>query len=186
MITEIDIDIDYVKISKTYKALNVDNLITPSLKQLSIQCRPDCSSNNQLYESCGSLFYDWSAYDKNPNGKLPLRKTIYKQSDFSVVCDLFKNTYFETVISNIQTQYNIVRGRFMRMEHKTCLTYHKDQTKRIHIPVYTNNDCMMIIDDKVCRIPFGSTYLVDTTLPHTALNASKDPRVHLVFCVNTV
>ena len=42
---------------------------------------------------------------------------------------------------------------------------------------------MMIINDKVCRMPFGKTYLVDTTIPHTALNASKDPRVDLVFCL---
>tara|TARA_R100000030_G_scaffold75431_1_gene58536 strand:- start:452 stop:703 length:252 start_codon:yes stop_codon:yes gene_type:complete len=41
----------------------------------------------------------------------------------------------------------------------------------------------MVIDDKVHRLPFGSTYSVDTTKKHTALNASKLLRTHLVFCL---
>jgi hypothetical protein len=183
MITKIDLDIDYNKIIDTYNSLNIYHLLQSNLKQVALQCRKDCPSDMQLYESCGSLFYDWVEYDKNPNGKLPLRKNIYKQEDFTELCNIYNNTYFKTVVEKINQQYNITRGRFMLMEHKTCLTYHTDQSPRIHIPIYTNENCMMIIDDQVVRLSFGNTYLVDTTLQHTALNASKDPRVHLVFCI---
>ena len=41
----------------------------------------------------------------------------------------------------------------------------------------------MVIDDKVCRIPYGGVYKVDTTKVHTAINASKILRTHLVFCL---
>ena len=30
-----------------------------------------------------------------------------------------------------------------------CLTYHKDSTPRLHVPIVTNEDCFMIVDDKV-------------------------------------
>lgn len=185
MITNLNIDIDYNLLLKTYHDLDVDNLIYNNkwLKQLAIQCRADSLLEDQLSESCGSLYYDWPAY--TGSGEIPLRKEIFNEYQFDTVCDIFKNTIFDELIEKIKENHNIIRGRFMLMQHKTCLTYHKDPSKRIHIPIYTNNDCMMIIDDQVYRMPFGATYLVDTTLPHTALNASKDPRVHLVFCLNT-
>ena len=73
----------------------------------------------------------------------------------------------------------------MLSEHKTCLTMHTDTSPRIHIPIYTNENNMMIVDDTVIRMPFGASYIVDTRIPHTQLNASKDPRVHLVFATDT-
>jgi hypothetical protein len=185
MIENLNIDIDYDKLLENYHDLNIDDRIYKNhgLKQLAIQCRTDALLENQLIESCGSLYYDWPAY--TGKGDLPLRKEIFEEEQFNSVCEIFKNTLFEELIKKIQQNYDIIRGRFMLMQHKTCLTYHKDPSKRIHIPIYTNNNCMMIIDNQVYRMPFGATYLVDTTVPHTALNASKDPRVHLVFCLNT-
>jgi len=185
MITNINISLDYKELVDTYYKLDIDSKIKNNynLKQLAVQCRNDATPKDQLSESCGSLYYDWPAY--TGKGDIPLRKQIFEEDQFNTVCDIFQNTIFEELIEKIQQQYDIIRGRFMLLQHKTCLTYHKDPSKRIHIPIYTNNDCMMIIDDQVYRLPFGATYLVDTTVPHTALNASKDPRVHLVFCLNT-
>lgn len=187
MIKNLDVNIDYNKLYQEYVNLDIDNLLSSNynLKQIAVQCRQDAPKESQLTESCGSLHIDWIEYEKNPVGKLPLRKKIYKENQFDKICDLFVNTEFEKLIQQISLQYKVVRGRFMLLQHKTCLTYHKDSSKRIHIPIYTNENCMMIINDIVYRMPFGNTYLVDTTVPHTALNASKDPRVHLVFCLNT-
>lgn len=186
MIKEIDLDIDYNKVVDEYYKLDIDGMLLKAnhLKQISIQCRIDCPVEDQLYESCGSLYYDWVKYAKNPVGPLPIREKLYQEEEFVHLCDIFKNTYFEHVLNQIQQKYNVIRGRFMLMQHKTCLTYHTDPSPRLHIPIYTNENCMMIVDDKVIRLPFGNTYVVDTRLPHTALNASKDPRVHLVFCVD--
>ena len=47
----------------------------------------------------------------------------------------------------------------MMMNWKSCLTYHHDETPRIHLPLITNDGCFMIIDGKVeklheeCHIP---------------------------------
>jgi hypothetical protein len=187
MISNLNIDIDYNKLKKEYFNLGIDNLIKNNndLKQLSLQCRQNTDINNQLSESCGSLLFDWTKYEKNLNEKLPLRKTILKEKDFNYTCNFFQNTIFEDVITSLQeNNYDVVRGRFMLLQHKTCLTYHRDSSPRIHIPIYTNENCMMIINDKVYRMQFGRTYLVDTTEKHTALNASKDSRVHLVFSLS--
>lgn len=188
MLKEIDIDFDYNKIVEEYYKLDIDNLLQTDIKQLAIQCRSETPKEDQLLESCGSLYFDWVAYEKNPVGPIPVRKTnILKEKDFNVTCDMFKDTIFDEIIQKLKDKnIHVTRGRFMYMLHKTCLTMHKDPAPRVHIPIYTNENCMMLFNDKAVRLPFGSAYYVDTTIPHTALNASKDPRVHLIFSVEEI
>lgn len=86
--------------------------------------------------------------------------------------------------NNIIKELNMYRTRLMKMKPKTCYTYHLDLTKRMHIPLITNEKCMFIIDDVVHRYPAdGNHYLIDTTKMHTAINASTENRIHLVGCV---
>jgi len=69
------------------------------------------------------------------------------------------------------------------MGGKTCYTYHQDPTKRIHIPLITNENCFMVIEDEIYRYPAeGDYYLVDTTKRHTFVNASFEERIHIVGC----
>jgi hypothetical protein len=76
------------------------------------------------------------------------------------------------------------RTRLMKMKPKTCYTYHRDPSKRIHIPIITNEKCMFIINDEVKRYPAdGKWHLIDTTLWHTAINASFEERIHIVGCI---
>ena len=50
-------------------------------------------------------------------------------------------------------------------------------TKRMHIPVITNKHCFLIINNEIKHYPAdGNHYLVDTTQPHTAVNASRENR----------
>src|SRR6056300_409306 len=156
MIKNLDINLDYEKLLQEYYDLNIDELLLSNnnLKQLSIQCRKETPSSEQLTESCGSLHIDWVEYEKNPGGKLPFRKKIYNEKEFNELCDIFYNTEFEKLINILSKEFKVIRGRFMLLQHKTCLTYHKDSTKRIHVPIYTNENCMMIIDDNVYRMPF--------------------------------
>ena len=69
------------------------------------------------------------------------------------------------------------------MNWKSCLTYHYDETPRIHLPLITNDGCFMIIDDKTEKLHESTTYMVDTTKRHTALNAGEHLRFHMVFCL---
>lgn len=84
----------------------------------------------------------------------------------------------------IMQELNLYRTRVMRMQPRVCYTYHVDLTKRVHIPLITNEKCMFIINDQVYRYPAnGNYYLIDTTQMHTAVNASNEERIHLVGCV---
>ena len=63
-------------------------------------------------------------------------------------------------------------------------SYHVDRTKRIHIPLRTNEDCMFIVENNLYKMPEeGQAYMLDTTNRHTALNLSWENRVHLVLCL---
>ena len=119
--------------------------------------------------------------EKVIGGKRETKEIIRRETEFDTLCDFFKDTYVGEVVSTLQDEYKVTRGRFMMLSMKTCLTYHFDSSPRLHIPLITDDNCFMIIDDKVCRIPYPGTYKVDTTKKHTALNASKILRTHLVF-----
>ena len=96
----------------------------------------------------------------------------------------FKYSIWKTpIINRIMEKYGMVRTRIMQSQPKTCLTVHRDLTKRIHIPIITNPDCFMMIDGRVYTLQVGKVYLTNTTLFHTAVNASKKARVHIVGCV---
>lgn len=101
----------------------------------------------------------------------------------------YPETYFKYPLFNIPTinrlmdKYGIVRTRIMASQPKTNLSFHNDLTKRVHIPLITNPDCIMIIEDKIYHLEPGKVYLTNTTLRHTAVNASLSNRVHIVGCV---
>ena len=99
----------------------------------------------------------------------------------------------EFIIPNFNIEYTnsilkrlgMYRSRLMTMRETSCYSYHKDPTKRIHIPLVTNDKCFMVIDDIVHRYPAdGNYYIVDTTKMHTAINGSWEDRVHIVGCTN--
>jgi hypothetical protein len=264
----LNIDIDHNKLKREFFNLNIDHLLKTSVnKQISVQCSKNSKEDQQLYESCGSLWIDRSDvynpkpkknnfievnfltnYNKETNtiiashdledkepivfGKsyqgqrkilgLDFEKTYYvkvisnnefqltlnkeltlptslvfdrnddlifrifknvSEYRFDTVGKYFKSTYIEEVINKIQSQYPIYRTRFMLSYPKTNLSWHRDLSPRIHIPIYTNSNCFMVLEDTVVRLPEGNVYLVDTTRNHTAVNASDSTRVHLVACL---
>ena len=101
----------------------------------------------------------------------------------------FPENYFKypiwkiPTINRIMEKYGMVRTRIMQSQPKTCLTIHRDLTKRIHIPIITNPNCFMMIDGQVHILQVGKVYLTNTTVFHTAVNASTLARVHIVGCV---
>ena len=73
--------------------------------------------------------------------------TQYKldQNDFTVVNELFKDTYAEEVYNDLNEKYDICRGRYMTLdENFRGYSYHYDTTDRIHIPLTTNEDAIFI------------------------------------------
>lgn len=77
------------------------------------------------------------------------------------------------------------RTRLMNLKPKTCYSYHRDPTVRLHIPLTTNDNCFFVIDDEVIRYPAdGNYFIVDTRKMHTAVNTSYEDRLHLVGCIS--
>ena len=87
-------------------------------------------------------------------------------------------------INSIMKELNMYRTRVLILKPKVCYSIHRDPSKRIHIPVITNEKCWHIINKEVRYLPAdGNYYEVDTTQEHTALNGSWEDRIHIVGCV---
>ena len=113
------------------------------------------------------------------SGEGQLAKLDYKEEDFNVFA--YDIPYTNSVLSEL----GMYRTRLMNMKPTTCYSYHWDPTKRMHIPLLTNENNFFVIDDEISRYPAdGSYYLIDTTKKHTFVNASFENRLHIVGCVN--
>lgn len=140
---------------------------------------------DNIHYGRGSLFYDWDNHYHDASGELvvPIRKTPLKEEDFTVLCNQFKGTLFEEVYNALTANYKIGRIRIMNSKPKTCLTWHVDDTTRIHYPMKTQEGCFMVIGDEVCHLNETTWYYTNTLTEHTAFNASKEERLHLVVNV---
>lgn len=63
----------------------------------------------------------------------------------------------------------------------TKLITHQDSPDkiRVHIPIYTNDQSLWIIDGEEFYMEPGMAYLVNTTLPHSLENKGTTDRIHL-------
>lgn len=183
-VNKIDIDVDYDRLRKEFRDMDVEQFLIKNNGQMMLQTMSNTPVEEQKLKGCLSLYYDFDNHDpKDPNSKPVIRDVILKEEDFSEVCDYLKGTYTEEVVNLLSSEYGIVRGRYMMMNWKSCLTYHHDETPRIHLPLITNDGCFMIIDGNTEKLHESVTYHVDTTKDHTALNAGKHLRFHMVFCL---
>lgn len=138
----------------------------------------------------GDLYYDWDRSEQVWNEEegtynwiVPPRENPMSEEDFVVTTECFRNTVFDTLLHDLTSAYSVGRVRIMKLAPKTCLTWHKDNTKRIHYPLKTHEGCLMIIGDEVRHMPENTWWLTDTLHDHTAINASTEPRLHIVACV---
>ena len=143
----------------------------------------DKQDDNLWYQGCGSLKYKFGENFIDKDGNLIDNEIKLEQKDFTILNNNLKESYILEVHDTIAKDYTFGRFRIMAMPHKKCMSIHTDTSKRIHIPVHTNENCLMIIDNQVHHMPAdGSAYLTDTTKPHTALNANHSfMRLHLLF-----
>ena len=156
------------------------NTITDQICLNSIKGKED-----NIHYGRGSLIFDWDNFYYDDQGKLkaPCRDRILKENDFTELCDQFKGTLFEEVYNALSSKYNVGRVRIMNSRPKTCLTWHTDGSPRLHYPIKTQEGCLMIIEDEVKHLPENTWWWTNTTVKHTAINASKDTRIHLVVAV---
>ena len=104
-------------------------------------------------------------------------KSTGRELEYNQLNPYFKNSIFEDIIK----EYNLKRTRLMWVSARSCYSMHMDTTPRIHVPIVTYPDCYFVFRHKPPQhLPVGSIYKVDTRLPHTFMNCSDKPRLHLV------
>lgn len=133
----------------------------------------------------GSLTYDWDRSYITESGEVvvPLREEPLKEPDFTELCDIFKGTSFETIYAELKKKYKVGRVRVMSLVPKTCLSWHIDDTNRVHYPIKTYPECFMVINDEVKHLKENEWYETHTTHPHTVFNGSKNVRLHIVAAI---
>ena len=133
----------------------------------------------------GSLYLDWDNKTIDTNGKIivPQRDIPLMEENFTELCTPFKGTLFEDVYTQLSTKYKLGRVRIMNLKPKTCLSWHIDDTPRIHYPMKTQEGCFMVIDDEIKFLNQNTWWHTNTLKPHTAFNGSKENRYHLVATI---
>tara|TARA_Y100000590_G_scaffold126124_1_gene144187 strand:- start:3496 stop:4071 length:576 start_codon:yes stop_codon:yes gene_type:complete len=103
------------------------------------------------------------------------------ENEYTELCKPFKNTYVEKVYNEIKERWNIGRFRFLMKPPRSCLSWHRDPEKRLHIPIVTNPGCRMVIENESFHMPAdGSLYITDNTKYHNFFNGGEIDRIHLV------
>jgi len=139
---------------------------------------------DDLSYGSGSLARDWnSSYWDNGQLIVPLKENILQESDFTELCDHFYGTVFEEIYKEMKKFFKLGRIRFMRSVPKTCLSWHRDDSMRLHYPITTHEGCLMVYDNSVYHLEKNNWYLADTLKFHTAINSSRRERIHLVASV---
>jgi len=158
--TSVTQDIDPVRqaIAEFLPLFGADNVI-------SVTSRPN--ADQPLYDQIGWL----------PEG--------VRERDFRVINPEFRGTAVEALLHKLPFEFG--RTRIMRMPKKSCLSIHWDTSLRYHYAVVTNPACYLVcMDDDVGRfhhVPAdGFLYEMDARRTHTAINASREARIHLVIC----
>jgi hypothetical protein len=136
-----------------------------------------------------SLTHDWDnaiqTTDEYGNNKLtvPLYKNPLHEKDFTILCKQFENTAFEKIYNLLSQKYKLGRVRLMKSTPKSCLSWHTDSSPRIHYPIKTQEGCFMVIENEVTYLKANKWYWTNTLKSHTAFNASKEDRIHLVAVI---
>jgi len=126
-----------------------------------------------------------------PGARRPLKDHVgwlpedVRERDFHVINPEFRGTAIEELLGGLPFEFG--RTRLMRMAKKSCLSIHWDTSLRYHYAIVTNPACYLVFMDGEVghfrHIPAdGYLYRMDARLTHTAINASRDARIHLVIC----
>ena len=124
----------------------------------------------------------WTKPDSS--GNETQRDVMIDESKYTEFVEDFKNTYFKEVYDELSKHYKLGRVRLLLKEPRSTLSWHRDPEPRLHIPIYTNPGCLMVIDKIAHHMPAdGSVWVTNNTKYHNAFNGGEENRVHLVACV---
>ena len=88
-------------------------------------------------------------------------------------------THFPDLVPIRGEIVNLLPGRELTL-HVDVFWFHK-HSKRIHVPIYTNIDCVQIFEDREIHLSVGNIYEINNRILHSARNNGKEPRFHLIL-----
>jgi len=185
--TELDLPNYDTLLAELYQLLNSNTLSWGDQNQICLNSIP--GFENDFYKGAGSLIFDWnnskidSVNGIDSVGNLLRKSESLTESSFTVMCNQFKGTSFEKVYTMLNQHYILGRVRLMNLKPKTCLSWHTDNTPRLHYPILTQEGCFLVIEDEVVHLSSNKWYMADTTKKHTAFNSSINSRIHLVAVI---
>ena len=120
----------------------------------------------------------------NSSGKEMQRDVLVEEKKYTEFVEDFNNTYFKDVYDQLSKHYKLGRVRLLLKEPRSTLSWHRDPEPRLHIPIYTNPGCIMVIDKIAHHMPAdGSVWVTNNLKYHNAFNGGEENRIHLVACV---
>jgi hypothetical protein len=84
-----------------------------------------------------------------------------------------------------------VRGEIVNLLPNKQLVLHRDiywfhkHSRRIHIPLCTNDGCKQIFEDREYHLEVGSVYEINNRIMHSACNRGSSDRVHIILDLMT-
>ena len=184
----LELDLPTYDLYETYeKLIEEGKIYTPEIDdglnyQICINTTPGNEDDYLL--GANSLEYDWSKAETiNGNLFVPKREGELGEHHFTELCTQFRGTAFEDAYNALKSKYTLGRVRIMNSMPKSCLSWHEDTSIRVHYPMKTQLGCFMVIDEEVKVMPKNTWWETNTLIPHTAVNASYENRLHLVACI---
>lgn len=175
---------------KTDKKFNAEALLEvyKSLNDSSHQIMITSRGSADLKEGIGDLrtYLSDEEISKFREGDI---ETVNRLRNFEWEWDhlhqIYKSTELENLYEYLQQYWIVGRGRFMNMDASNrALTFHNDNSIRLHVPIITNEDSWFMTEDRSMHQmeELGSLYVLDATKKHSALMLSRNKnRVHIVF-----
>ena len=178
-----DIKIDIEKLKSVYFN-TIDKILEwskddPSLYDFNAICVNQVP-NDPLSIRGGNIRGLYWTYPKE-NWEEEKRLNKVDESQYTELCKPFKGTYVQEIYDEVSQRWKIGRFRFLMKPPRSCLSWHRDPEKRLHIPIITNPGCRMVIEDESFHMPAdGSLYITDNTKYHNFFNGGEVDRIHLV------
>lgn len=175
---------DYDPFLLQHELMKILDIHDPKNDQVHISNVPGHEDDTRF--SYGSLVVDHSktVEELMPDGTKKWVPVYYdkpiEESEFTSTSTIFKDTVFEEIQQRLSSKYNMGRFRVMIQQRSSCLSWHLDAQPRLHYPIKTQKGCFMIVNGEMRHLEEGQSYFVDTTNYHTAVNASREIRIHLV------
>lgn len=165
-------------------------------KDIKFVCDVDLSKIEQTKNT--ALLTDWtdSYFDRNEvtlkSGRLctlPYAVRNKKQQTYSKSQEKLIESAMPVVnivLSHFSDLY-LVRGEIVNLfpgksliPHIDIYWFHK-HSRRIHIPIYTNDFCFQIFENREYHLEVGSAYEINNRIKHSARNDGTTDRIHIIL-----